>query len=94
MHLGFNVGPTPPTAVTQGVELEGPWQMTESLMFTGAAWRLVRSRVKDYENGSVPSGSGADGPLMVLELAYSQRRPTNMWPTVAGNRLSAVAERH
>ena len=47
--LGFNVG-NAARAVTQGIELDGRWQLTESLMLSGSlAW--LDFEFKDYDNG-------------------------------------------
>jgi iron complex outermembrane receptor protein len=60
--LGFNVG-NAATAVTQGVELDGRWQITDSLMLAGAL-AFLDFEFKDYENGQCLAGqqpTSADG---------------------------------
>ncbi len=60
--LGFNVG-NAASAVTQGIELDGRWQVTETLMLAGAL-ALLDFEFEDYENGQCLAGqapTAADG---------------------------------
>ncbi len=58
--LGFNVG-NAAAAVTQGIELDGRWQITESLMLAGAL-ALLDFEFKDYENGQCLAGQEPTSP--------------------------------
>jgi iron complex outermembrane receptor protein len=58
--LGFNVG-NAAGAVTQGLELDGRWQITESLML-GAALALLDFEFKDYKNGQCLAGQEPTSP--------------------------------
>ncbi len=52
--LGFNVG-NAASAVTQGAEFDGRWQITESLMLAGAL-AVLDFEFKDYQNGQCLAG--------------------------------------
>lgn len=58
--LGFNVG-NAASAVTQGVELDGRWQITDSLMLAGAL-AFLDFEFKDYENGQCLAGQAPNSP--------------------------------
>ncbi len=58
--LGFNVG-NAASAVTQGAEIDGRWQITETLMLAGAL-AFLDFEFKDYENGQCLAGQTPNSP--------------------------------
>lgn len=58
--LGFNVG-NAASAVTQGAELDGRWQITESLMLAGAL-AYLDFEFEDYQNGQCLAGQEPTSP--------------------------------